>query len=69
MDLASKKLPLALIGVLLVILVAQFAYNDSRDRFVDPATCEIWERGDGPAGRQYTGEFDQKCADLKALAP
>ena len=69
MDLASKKLPLALIGILLVVLAVQIVNNSSVERLIDPATCEIWTRGSGPAERQYLGEFDQKCMDVKELSP
>ena len=41
MDIASKKLPLALIGILLVILVVQIVNNSSIEKFIDPSTCEI----------------------------
>lgn len=68
MDMASKKLPLAIIAVLIIILVAQSSWSGgSGARMVDPATCELWVRGDGPAGREYLGEFEQKCLDLKEL--
>ena len=69
MDIYSKRLPLILIGILLVILSAQIVSNSSVDRLIDPSTCEIWVKGPGPAERQYLGEFDQKCMDLRALAP
>lgn len=69
MDIASKKLPLALIGILLVILVVQIVNNSSIEKFIDPSTCEIWIKSSEPTGRQYLGEFDSKCLDLKSLNP
>jgi len=68
-DLASKKLPIALIGILLVILVVQAVNNNSVEKLIDPSTCEIWIKSSGPTGRQYLGEFDSKCLDLKNLSP
>ncbi len=68
MDLASKKLPLALIGILLVVLAVQTVSNSSVEKFIDPSTCEIWIKSPEPAGRQYLGEFDSKCLDLKNLS-
>ena len=69
MDLTSKKLPLALIGILLVILAVQIVNNSSIEKFIDPATCEIWIKSPEPTGRQYLGEFDSKCLDFKNLNP
>ena len=69
MDLASKKLPLALIGILLVVLTVQIMSNSSIEKFIDSSTCEIWIKSSEPTGRQYLGEFDSKCLDLKNLNP
>lgn len=68
MDLASKKLPLAIICALLAVLAVQMIIGGSEGRFVDPDTCEIWEK-DRLTERRYTGEYDQRCLDLRELAP
>ena len=67
MDLASKRIPLILICILSVIFVVQLLLNDT-GRVIDIDTCEIWVK-DTFLGRHYTGEFDQKCLDLKAALP
>ncbi len=67
MDITSKRIPLTLIGILSVVLVIQLVLNDT-GRVIDTETCEIWVK-DTFLGRQYTGEFDQKCLDLKAALP
>ena len=68
-ELTSRKLPIAIIAVLLGILVVQYVVNvPEPDRLIDPTTCEIYSKG--PDGtRTYLDEFDQKCADLKNLLP
>lgn len=60
-----------IIGVLLAVLVVQYVANMSNvDRFIDPITCEIYTQGaPGAVGKQYIGEFDQKCMDLKEMLP
>ncbi|MDE0091544.1 MAG: hypothetical protein OXP12_09420 [Thaumarchaeota archaeon] len=71
MELASRRLPLMIIGVLLAILVVQYVANTSdgpASRLIDPATCQIYEPIPG-GGKSYLDEFDQKCLDLRALAP
>ncbi len=60
-----------IIGVLLAILVVQYVANTSdgpATRLIDPATCQIYEHSPGGV-KQYLDEFDQKCLDLRALAP
>ena len=66
MDLTSRRLPLAIIGVLAAILVVQYAADaPDPDRIIDPATCEIYSQQPGGA-KEYSGEFDQKCLDVRA---
>lgn len=67
MDLASKKLPLALIVILSVILIVQIITNSTIEKFIDPSTCEIWTKSSELTGRHYLGEFDSKCLGLKNL--
>lgn len=61
-----------IIGVLLAILVVQYVANTSdgpvERRLIDPATCQIYEHDVGDV-RRYLDEFDQKCLELRALAP
>lgn len=71
MELASRRLPLMIIGILLAILVVQYVANTSdgpTTKLIDPATCQIYEHDLG-GDRRYLDEFDQKCLDLRALAP
>ena len=68
MDISSRKLPIILIAVLLVILSVQFFYNNSEGRFIDPETCEIYIKDSNLNSKQYTNEFDEKCLDFKNLA-
>ena len=71
MDLYSRRLPLILIAVLLGILVAQYllVVPDQR-KLIDPETCEIYVYDPAMADqRQYLGEFDAKCMEIRALAP
>ena len=63
MDLASKKLPLALIVVLVAVLAVQAALNSPAETRVDAETCEVYEGGPGQSDRRYLGEFDQECLD------
>ena len=68
MDISSRKLPLLIIGILIVVLVAQYMFNDTPDRkYVDIETCELWMKDDLTNGRQYLGEYDSKCMDFKNL--
>ena len=70
MDISSKKLPIILIALLLVILVVQYFSNDtSNSRFIDSETCEIWVKDKFSNEPQYLGEYDPKCMDLKNLHP
>ncbi len=70
MDISSKKLPVILIVVLLVILVAQFAMNDSGGgKLIDPETCEIYIKDPQINSKQYLNEYDSKCLDFKNLNP
>ena len=70
MDIASKKLPIILIIVLLGILALQFYANDSKGgKFIDPQTCEIYIKDPQINSKQYLGEYDSKCLDFKNLNP
>ena len=70
MDLASKKLPLILIIILIGILVAQYLYNDSAGgKFIDPETCEIYVKDPQINSKQYLDEYDSKCLEFKNLVP
>ena len=70
MDITSRKLPLAIIGVLLAVLVIQYVVDaPDSNMLIDPATCEIYTQDSYGSAKQYTGEFDQKCMDLLRPSP
>ncbi|MCV0409813.1 hypothetical protein [Nitrosopumilus sp.] len=69
MDIASKKLPIILIVILLGILIVQFASNDSDKKFIDVETCEIWVEDSLTKKPRYLDEYDSKCLDFKNLNP
>ncbi len=70
MDLASKKLPIILIIVLVGILILQVMNNDSNNsKLIDPETCELYVKDLQISDKQYLGEYDQKCVDFKNLNP
>ena len=69
MDIASKKLPIILIIILIGILVLQYTTNDSETKFIDPETCEIWVEDELTKKPRYLDEFDSKCLDFKNLNP
>ena len=69
MDISSKKLPIALIVLLLGILVLQIVSNDSDRKFIDAETCEIWVEDTFTKKPTYLNEFDPKCLDFKNLNP
>lgn len=70
MDIASRRIPLVIIAVLLAILVVQYVANTpDTDRLIDPTTCEVYSQKGPGGGRVYLDEFDQKCLDLKNMLP
>ena len=70
MDLASKKLPIILIVVLLGILAMQYYSNDtSGSKLIDPETCELYIKDPRISGKQYLDEYDSKCLEFKNLSP
>lgn len=72
MDIAARRIPLMIIGILLAILVVQFVANSSDSNLlIDPSTCEIYTQSSpgGAVSKQYTGEFDEKCMQVRELAP
>ena len=71
MDISSRRLPLAIIAILLAILIVQYVASPAanQSRLIDPMTCEIYLQVEPGGAREYSGEFDQKCVDLRELAP
>lgn len=70
-DLTSRKLPLAIIVILIGVLVVQYVMNVPDQRLlIDLETCEVYTH-DPAFGNEklYTGELDPKCLELKELAP
>jgi hypothetical protein len=69
-DLASKKLPIILIVVLLGILALQYFSNDtSGSKLIDPETCELYIKDPRINSKQYLNEYDSKCLEFKNLNP
>jgi len=68
-DISSKKLPIALIVLLLGILILQIVSNDSNKKIIDVETCEIWVEDTFTKKPTYLNEFDSKCLDFKNLNP
>ena len=70
MDLASKKLPIVLIVILLGILLVQYYSNDSKgNMLIDFETCEIYIKDPKTNSKQYLDEYDSKCLEFKGLNP
>ena len=69
MDIASKKLPIILIIILLAILAMQYYSNTSSGKFIDPETCEIYIKDSNLNSKKYLDEYDSKCLDFKNLNP
>ncbi|MDC0886113.1 hypothetical protein OAR90_03405 [Nitrosopumilus sp.] len=67
MDIASKKLPIILIIVLIGILIMQFISNDNSAPMIDPETCELYTVDSQINAKTYLDEFNQKCLDFKNL--
>lgn len=70
MDLASKKLPIILIVVLLGILAMQYFSSDtSGSKLIDPETCELYIKDPRINSKQYLNEYDSQCLEFKNLNP
>ena len=70
MDLASKKLPVILIIVLVGILVMQYVTNDDKgSKLIDHETCELFIKDSQINSKQYLGEYDSKCLEIKNFSP
>jgi hypothetical protein len=67
MDIASKKLPVILIIVLIGILLLQFTTNDKSTTLIDPETCELYIVDSQINAKTYLNEFNTKCLDFKNL--
>ena len=68
-DISQKRLPLVLIIILVAVLIVQFMGNSQSTTLIDTQTCELYIKDAQIGGKQYLGEFDSKCLDLRNMAP
>ena len=69
MDISQKRLPMILIIILVVVLIVQFMGNQQSATLIDTQTCELYIKDAQIGGKQYLGEYDSKCLDLRNLNP